>query len=142
MLFFFLALLPVSTAEDMYHQGLLSLIPLTRNGVPHLFGVSQDWLVADDSISYFGYYKTGALALVEAGKYVAIDEHGKLHLDDDPHHGFLLTDKKGTIWMKSVSYKGDAEFQLCADGLIGHKSNCAGAKRILINYERDWPIRD
>ncbi|GEQ68594.1 hypothetical protein JCM33374_g2262 [Metschnikowia sp. JCM 33374] len=129
-------------ATKVLHQGTLVLAPVDSDIAPKLLGISQDKVVADNSISYFGYHKKGALSFILANKYVSVNGKGELVLASSPQYGFYLADDPETIWTKQLSYKGNADFQLCPDSSIRIKNNCEGAQRVRITYERDWPIDD
>lgn len=135
-----LPLITLSTEIVGSHDGSLFFISPEISPAPIRLGLDGRNIVLGDTLAFFAYHNTDNIIIAHGDMFLTINCHGKLVLAEFPIEGFRLTQYADSVWRKRLSFKGEYEFQLCGDGLIGFQSTCGGARWIQISYEQDWPF--
>ncbi|KAM9889142.1 hypothetical protein OXX69_012915, partial [Metschnikowia pulcherrima] len=92
-------------------------------------------LIAGGEMATFEYDLGGSFKSADTGDYISVNDSGMLVPSSEAHLGFLLREIPNVSGQRTLLYKGNDEFQLCADSSIGFRSNCEGARAIEITYE-------
>ncbi|GEQ67776.1 hypothetical protein JCM33374_g1441 [Metschnikowia sp. JCM 33374] len=125
----------LASAYDILRAGMMYVSKL--DGIPtrkNLISQGVRLVVATEG-SRFDYDKRGSLKLTGSGRYLSVNEAGKLVFIDEPDTEFFLTREGSSRSRKRLSYKGNTIFQMCGDDSIGFKSDCEDARNVLITYE-------
>ncbi|GEQ72432.1 hypothetical protein JCM33374_g6119 [Metschnikowia sp. JCM 33374] len=109
--------LSMTSAENEYGQSLI---------------VVTDKIFISDRMTVFRYDANSKILRVSPGKYLGINQHGKLAIENAPQYGFHVDNTTATRWLK---YHGDGKFYTCADKQVGTKGTCAGAREVSIFFE-------
>lgn len=133
-----LPFLTLITAQQALHEGKIYFPPLVLLDSSYVIGIDNDQVMATEKVSEVYYFETGKILFKENGRFLSVNEEGKFSLATQPDSGFHLSELTNHLWTFILSYKGEKEFQLCADNLIGFKSNCEVTRLITLQYDQEW----
>ncbi|KAF8004109.1 hypothetical protein HF325_001557 [Metschnikowia pulcherrima] len=97
--------------------------------------ISDDRAFASARFSIFRYDRGGFLNKIDTRKFLMVDDLGKLVLGPLPHTNFSLMGQEELLGIGLLLHNGEYILELCADGLIGYKSRCLGARNVTLTYE-------
>ncbi|GEQ67732.1 hypothetical protein JCM33374_g1397 [Metschnikowia sp. JCM 33374] len=134
-LFAIFALFTMVLANKMVSIGNLFITTIHNQYDRFSLSFENKQLLCSHKRSMFFYDESRYLELYNSGTFLKVNEAGKLVSDDKPHIGFRLTLEPESLFKRTLSYNGGNVFELCADGSVGFRSNCDGARKAVITHE-------
>ncbi|GEQ67742.1 hypothetical protein JCM33374_g1407 [Metschnikowia sp. JCM 33374] len=128
-------LFSLALAADYIRTGTLYIPQLFCLGIPNALNIERNKIFVAEEVTFYFFDARGTLESTITGKYLTFNGAGKLVLEEQPDRNFGMRSHPGMYPRRTVVYKGEAIFELCADGSIGYESECEDAVGVTITYE-------